>query len=157
MSSHRNLRVAEAIREVVANAILFEVHDPRVRGVTVLAAEVSPDLRNAKVFVTVTGDARDERRVMQGLLSARGFLQAKVAARLQTKVTPELRFEIDNSAKRTIELLKLIETAVSTPGTGDDEIDEDTEESEDVDSADEDQDNDTRIQDDRTVREPGKP
>lgn len=114
MSSHRNLRMAEAIREVVANAILFEVHDPRVRNVTVLAAEVSPDLRNAKVFVTVTGDARDERRVIQGLQSARGFLQSKVAARLQTRTTPELRFEIDNSAKRTGELLKLIESVVAS-------------------------------------------
>ncbi len=114
MSSHRNLRVAEAIREVIANSILFEVHDPRVRNVTVLAAEVSPDIRNAKVFVTVTGDRRDERRVMQGLQSCRGFLQAKVAARLQTRVTPELKFEIDNSAKRTSELLKLIESTVST-------------------------------------------
>jgi len=106
--------VAEAIREVIANAILFEVHDPRVRNVTVLGAEVSPDIRNAKVFVTVTGDRRDERRVMQGLQSCRGFLQSKVAARLQTRVTPELKFEIDNSAKRTSELLKLIESTVST-------------------------------------------
>jgi ribosome-binding factor A len=114
MSSHRNLRVAEAIREVVANSILFEVHDPRVRNVTVLAAEVSPDLRNAKVFVTVTGDTRDERKVMHGLQSARGFLQAKIAARLQTRVTPELKFEIDNSAKRTSELLKLIESTVAS-------------------------------------------
>lgn len=126
MSSHRNLRVAEAIREVVANAILFEVHDPRVRNVTVLAAEVSPDLRHAKVFVTVTGDNRDERRVMQGLQSARGFLQSKVAARLQTRITPELKFEIDNSTKRTSELLKLIESTVSADtgenadSTGDD-------------------------------------
>lgn len=129
MSSHRNLRVAEAIREVVANAILFEVHDPRVRSVTVLAAEVSPDLRNAKVFVTVTGDARDERRVMQGLQSARGFLQSKVAARLQTRITPELKFEIDNSAKRTSELLKLIESTVSTDDGEKADADEDNSDS----------------------------
>jgi ribosome-binding factor A len=153
MSSHRNLRVAEAIREVVATSILFEVHDPRVRGVTVLAAEVSPDLRNAKVFFTVTGDVRDERRVMQGLQSARGFLQGKVAARLQTKVTPELRFEIDNSAKRTSELLKLIETVV-TPGSelAPDEDDEEVKEGDDGDSADEGHDDD-----DDAVREPEKP
>lgn len=152
MSSHRNLRVAEAIREVVATSILFEVHDPRVRGVTVLAAEVSPDLRNAKVFFTVTGDVRDERRVMQGLQSARGFLQGKVAARLQTKVTPELRFEIDNSAKRTSELLKLIETVVPTGSeAAPDEDDEEVEEGDDADSADEGQ------VDDDAVREPEKP
>lgn len=152
MSSHRNLRVAEAIREVVATSILFEVHDPRVRGVTVLAAEVSPDLRNAKVFFTVTGDVRDERRVMQGLQSARGFLQGKVAARLQTKVTPELRFEIDNSAKRTSELLKLIETVVPTGSeAAPDEDEEEVEEGDDADSADEGQ------VDDDAVREPEKP
>ena len=112
MSSHRSLRVAEAIREVVASSILFEVSDPRVRNLTVLSAEVSPDLRYAKVFVSVLGDEREEKRVMHGLQSARGFLQSKIAARLQTRVTPELRFEIDNASKRTTELLKLIETAV---------------------------------------------
>lgn len=112
MSSHRTLRVAEAVREVVANAILFDVSDPRVRNVTVLSAEVSPDIRHAKVFVSVLGDEREEKRVMHGLQSARGFLQSRIAARLQTRVTPELRFEIDNSAKRTGELLKLIESAM---------------------------------------------
>ncbi|MFM1802190.1 MAG: Ribosome-binding factor [Planctomycetota bacterium] len=113
MSSHRPLRVAEAVREVVANAILFDVNDPRVRNVTVLSAEVSPDLRHAKVFITVSGDQREQKRVMHGLTSARGFLQSKIAARLQTRVTPELRFEIDDSAKRTAELLKLIESTIS--------------------------------------------
>lgn len=113
MSSHRALRVAEAVREVVANAILFEVSDPRVKNVTVLGAEVSPDLRYAKVFVTVSGDDREQKKVMHGLQSARGFLQSKIAARLQIRVTPELRFEIDNSTRQTSELLKLIETAVA--------------------------------------------
>jgi ribosome-binding factor A len=153
--------VAEAIREVVATSILFEIHDPRVRGVTVLAAEVTPDLRNAKVFFTVTGDARDERRVMQGLQSARGFLQGKVAARLQTKVTPELRFEIDNSAKRTSELLKLIETVVSPDSevapVEDDEDVEDAEEGDDGDSADEGHDDADGIKNERIDREPEKP
>lgn len=134
MSSHRSLRVAEAIREVVASSILFEVSDPRVRNITVLSADVSPDLRYAKVYVSVLGDEREEKRVMHGLQSARGFLQSKIAARLQTRVTPELRFEIDNSSKRTTELLKLIETAVGTdqpePAATEDlkDIDEDTDE-----------------------------
>jgi len=107
------LRVAQAVREVVANAILHDVHDPRVRNVTILSAEVSPDLRHAKVFFTVTGDQREQKRVMHGLQSARGFLQSKIAARLQTRVTPELRFEFDDSAKRTADLLRLIESTVS--------------------------------------------
>lgn len=118
MSSHRPLRVAEAVREVVANAIIFDVNDPRVRNVTVLGAEVSPDIRHAKVFITVTGDQREQKRVMHGLQSARGFLQSKIAARLQTRVTPELRFEIDDSVKRTAELMRLIETAIATESAG---------------------------------------
>jgi ribosome-binding factor A len=113
MSVHRSLRVAEAVREVVATAILTEVSDPRVRNVTVLSAEVTPDLRYAKVFFTVTGDDREEKRVIHGLQSARGFLQKKIAARLQTRITPELRFEIDNSARRTMEILKSIELSIA--------------------------------------------
>jgi len=113
MSVHRSLRVAEAVREVVATAILTEVSDSRVRNVTVLSAEVTPDLRYAKVFFTVTGDDREEKRVMHGLQSARGFLQKKIAARLQTRITPELRFEIDNSARRTMEILKSIELSIA--------------------------------------------
>jgi ribosome-binding factor A len=138
MSSHRPLRVAEAVREVVANAILFDVNDPRVRNVTVLSAEVSPDLRYAKVFITVTGDQREQKRVMHGLQSARGFLQSKIAARLQTRVTPELRFEIDDSAKRTAELLRLIETSIASGSTASpenenpDELDEIDDESDDI-------------------------
>jgi ribosome-binding factor A len=106
--------VAQAVREVVANAILFDVHDPRVRNVTILGAEVSSDLRYAKVFFTVTGDEREQKRVMHGLQSARGYLQSKIAARLQTRITPELRFEFDDSAKRTASLLKLIESSVGS-------------------------------------------
>jgi len=141
MSSHRSLRVAEAIREVVASSILFEVSDPRVRNITVLSADVSPDLRYAKVYVSVLGDEREEKRVMHGLQSARGFLQSKIAARLQTRVTPELRFEIDNSSKRTSELLKLIETAVGNeqpePAAAVDLKDRDEDEDDDFESDDE--------------------
>ena len=63
MPSHRGPRIAEAIREVVSSAILFEVADPRVKGVTVLSAEVSPDLRNATVFVSLMGTENERENV----------------------------------------------------------------------------------------------
>ncbi|MFM7741060.1 MAG: 30S ribosome-binding factor RbfA [Planctomycetota bacterium] len=128
MNSHRPLRVAQAVREVVANAIIFDVHDPRVKNVTILGAEVSPDLRHAKVFFTVTGDEREQKRVMYGLQSARGFLQSKIAARLQTRVTPELRFEFDDSTKRTADLLRLIESTVTPDESNATENDDDSDE-----------------------------
>jgi ribosome-binding factor A len=109
MSSRRTQRIAEAIREVVASSILFEVADPRVRGVTVLSASVSPDLRHAKVHVSIMGSETERKLALRGLEHAAGFLQAKVAARLQTKTTPHLSFHLDEAVRKTIELTRLIE------------------------------------------------
>lgn len=113
MSSHRSLRVAEAIREVVSSAILFEVSDPRVSGVTVLRSEVSSDLRTATVFVSIMGTDSEQNLAMKGLQSASGFLQAKVAARLQTRTTPHLTFKGDVGIKRSIEMSKIIDDALA--------------------------------------------
>ncbi len=113
MSSHRSLRVAEAIREVVSSAILFEVSDPRVSGVTVLRSEVSSDLRTATVFVSIMGTDSEQNLAMKGLQSASGFLQAKVAARLQTRTTPHLTFKRDVGIKRSIEMSKIIDDALA--------------------------------------------
>ncbi|WP_165250570.1 30S ribosome-binding factor RbfA [Paludisphaera soli] len=127
MPSHRSLRIAQAIREVVASAVLFEVADPRIRGVTVLHVEVSQDLRSATVFVTVMGDETERNLAMKGLRSACGFLQARVAARLQIRYTPILGFKLDDSVKKSVEMGRLIEEAVSAdrkPGP-DDELGED--------------------------------
>lgn len=113
MPSHRALRMAEAIREVVSSSILFEVSDPRVTGVTVLRAEVTGDLRNASVYVSIMGTESEQKLAMKGLQSAAGFLQAKVAARLQTRTTPHLTFKHDVGIKRSIEMSKMIDDALS--------------------------------------------
>lgn len=113
MPSHRSLRVAEAIREVVSSSILFEVSDPRVSGITVLRSEVSSDLRNAIVFVSVMGTEAEQKLALKGLESASGFLQAKVAARLQTRTTPHLIFKRDVGIKRSIEMSKIIDDALA--------------------------------------------
>ncbi|MFO0909960.1 MAG: 30S ribosome-binding factor RbfA [Isosphaeraceae bacterium] len=111
--SHRTQRLAEAIREVVSSAILFEVADPRVRAVTVLHAEVSGDHRNATVFVTVMGTEAEQRTAMQGLKSAAGFLQSRVANRLQTRYTPILSFKLDDSVKKSVEMSRLIDETLA--------------------------------------------
>src|SRR3954462_13111191 len=103
MPSHRSLRMAEAIREVVSSAILFEVSDPRVRSVTVISVEISGDLRNATVFVSIMGTPDEQTLSMRGLKHAAGFIQARVAARLQTRFTPALSFKKDDSVKKSIE------------------------------------------------------
>lgn len=130
MPSHRSLRVAEAIREVVSSAILFEVADPRVRGVTVLRAEVSGDLRNATVYVSVMGSQHEQQAALKGLQSAAGFLQSRVAARLQTRFTPVLTFKRDDSVKKSIAMSRLIDETLaaehpSGPGAPDEPDDHD--------------------------------
>jgi ribosome-binding factor A len=114
MPSHRSQRIAEAIREVVSSAILFEVADPRIHSVTVLGADVSGDLRHATVFVSVMGTQAEQNRALQGLNHAAGFLQSRVAARLQTRFTPVINFKLDNSVKKSIELSRLIDEAVAS-------------------------------------------
>lgn len=112
MSSRRLAKVSEAIREQVSTAILFELRDPRVKNVTVTSAEASPDLRSAKVYVSIMGDDKTQSLSMHGLNSARGFLQAKLAERLQLRYTPVLHFVLDMGVKRSIEASRLIREAL---------------------------------------------
>jgi ribosome-binding factor A len=114
MSSHRNLRVAEAIREVVASAILFEAADPRIRAVTVLSVEVTGDLRQATVYVSVMGSLAEQKLALGGLKHAAGFFQSRVAQRLQTRFTPILRFKLDDSVKKSVEISRLIDEAIAS-------------------------------------------
>ena len=118
MPSHRSLRIAEAIREVVSSAILFDVADPRVAGITVLRTDVSGDLHNATVYVSVMGSESEQNSAMRGLQSAAGFLQAKVAARLQTRTTPHLTFKRDIGVKRSIEMSQMIDEALAADRAG---------------------------------------
>ena len=110
--------MAEAIREVVATAILFEVADPRVQSVTVIRVELSGDLRQAKVYVSIMGTEAERKRAMEGLKHAAGFLQSRVAARLQTRFTPILSFRLDEGVKKAVEIERLIEEAVASDRKG---------------------------------------
>lgn len=108
MKSRRMERASEAVREVVSTTILFGLRDPRIQGVTVLAAEVAKDLRTAKVYVSVMGDAKQQSLTMHGLESARGYIQSKIAERLDTRYTPVLKFVLDQGVKRSIEISRLL-------------------------------------------------
>jgi ribosome-binding factor A len=100
MSGDRMRRVDEAMREVLSGAITSELKDPRVGFVTVTAVDTSSDLRHARVFVSVLGDASVRRRSLDGLRSAHGYLQKRVAAELRLKHTPTLDFAYDDTADR---------------------------------------------------------
>jgi ribosome-binding factor A len=109
MSSRRVLKAAEAIREVVGMAILADLKDPRIQNVTVTHVEVSPDMRQAKVHVSVMGDEKAQQLSLHGLQSAAGFLQQKIAKRIDTRYTPRIMFELDMGVKKSIAIAKLLD------------------------------------------------
>ncbi len=108
MTSRRLLKAAEAIREVVSMAILTELRDPRVQNVTVTGVEVAPDMRNAKVLVSIMGTEGQQHMCLNGLNRSAGFLQSKLAKRIDTRYTPRLTFEMDDGVKKSLEMAKIL-------------------------------------------------
>ena len=108
MSSARMRRVDEAIREVLADAIAKHVKDPRVGFVTVTDVDTSPDLRHARVFISAMGDDDERNATLDGLVSAHGILQRRIAEELRLKRTPALSFELDETVARAARLEQLL-------------------------------------------------
>jgi ribosome-binding factor A len=106
--SDRMRRVNEAVREVVSEAV-GELKDPRIGFVTVTGVETSPDLRHARVFVSVLGSEAKRAKTLDGLAAAHGVLQARVARELRLKRTPQLAFEYDPTVERGVRMTQLID------------------------------------------------
>jgi ribosome-binding factor A len=104
----RMRRVNESLREVLSEA-LPELKDPRIGFVTITGVETSPDLRQARVFVSVLGTERTRERTLTGLQAAHSVLQSRIARELRLKRTPQLSFEYDPSVERGVRMAKLID------------------------------------------------
>jgi ribosome-binding factor A len=109
MPSDRLRRVNEAVRQVLSDAITQDLKDPRVGFVTVTAVDVSPDLRHARVYVSVLGDVSVKEGSLDGLSAAHGYLQRRIAGELRLKHTPTLNFAIDDSIERGMRISELID------------------------------------------------
>jgi ribosome-binding factor A len=115
MTGARMRRVDEAVRQVLADALAGELKDPRVGFVTVTDVRTSPDLRHARVYVSVlspagaAAEAEQREATLAGLRSAHGFLQSRIAAELRLKRTPTLEFSYDDTAERAQRVEALID------------------------------------------------
>jgi ribosome-binding factor A len=109
MAQGRMRRVDEAVRAVLSDVISKDLQDPRVGFVTVTGVKTSPDLRHARVYVSVLGDEETRAASLDGLRSAHGFLQGAIATQLTLKHTPSLTFEYDESVDRGMRISRLIE------------------------------------------------
>ncbi len=111
--SERMRRVNEAVRQVLSERV-GELKDPRIGFVTVTSVETSPDLRHARVFVSVLGAERKRAETLAGLNAAHGILQAQIARELRLKRTPQLAFEYDPSIERGVRMTQLIDELAPT-------------------------------------------
>jgi ribosome-binding factor A len=109
MTTPRMRRVNEVIRQVLGDVIATDLKDPRIGFVTVTDVDTSPDLRTARVYVSVLGGESERDKALAGLRSSHGFLQAKIATELRMKRTPTLTFHYDDSVDRGVRISRLLD------------------------------------------------
>jgi ribosome-binding factor A len=105
----RMRRVNEAVREVVSARLVEGLRDPRIGFVTVTSVDTSPDLRQARVYVSVLGSEEERAQTLAGLDSAHGILQQALATELRMKRTPTLQFVFDESIDRGMRISELLD------------------------------------------------
>ncbi len=127
MSSRRQRQIGELLHEEISQLLQREVKDPRLGFVTVTGVDVSPDLRQARVYVTVLGDEAEAKSALAGLASAAGYFRSILRHSLSLRYIPELTFKIDTSLEQGMRIEALLdkiehESSPSAPGEGEDEI-----------------------------------
>ena len=109
MAGARMRRINEVLREVVGAAISGDLSDPRIGFVTVTSVETSPDLRTARVYVSVLGSEEERDETLAGLRSSHGVIQSKIAAETRMKRTPTLSFHYDDTIEKGVRISELLE------------------------------------------------
>ena len=108
MASDRMRRVDEAVRQVLSDAVTQDLQDPRIGFVTMTSVKTSPDLRHARVYVSVLGNDAERAATLAGLQSAHGALQRRLARELRMKRTPTLEFLYDETTYRAMHLEEIL-------------------------------------------------
>lgn len=109
-NSIKNTRINGEVQKELSHIISLEVKDPRINPMTsVVAVEVTPDLKFAKVYISVLGDEESKKSTQDGLKKASPFIRSQLAKRLNLRNTPELTFVIDQSIEYGVNMSKMIE------------------------------------------------
>lgn len=106
--SERTEKVSHTLKERISEIIQREVKDPRVGFITVTSVEVSPDLHEAKVFITVLGNKKQRQETLDALNKASGYVRGELGKRIHMKFTPNLEFRYDESVKAGMYIEKLL-------------------------------------------------
>ncbi len=111
-AGHRKDRLGDQIKDEISRILLYEMSDPRMGFVTVTGVELSGDLRNATVKLSVLGDEKTQAVTMSVLARARGYLQRELGNRINARHTPAISFQLDDSVKKSVHLSKVIREAM---------------------------------------------
>ncbi len=110
--SHRKEKLEELIKRIVSDLILKEIKDPRIGFVTVTGVTLSSDKKYARIGISVIGDGKIEKKSMDGLRSAAGFIQHRVGKALSIRITPIVEFFLDSSIADGVEMVAFLEGLV---------------------------------------------
>jgi ribosome-binding factor A len=116
--SVRLARLRELFKEEISLILQRETKDPRIGFVSVTDVEVSPDLRHAKVFVSILGDEEAKVKTMAGLGNAQGFIRTELGRRIRLRRIPQLFFKLDNSIERGVRVQHLLRRVAEAKGGG---------------------------------------
>ena len=109
MNPYRKEMVCKEIKRVTADLVQKELRDPRLGFVSVTKAEVSSDLKYAKIFFSVMGNERQQKKTMAGLRHAKGFIQKELSRAIRMRSFPEIRFELDDSIEKAFKMTQLLD------------------------------------------------
>lgn len=117
MAKHRIDRISEEVKRVVSDIIRNDLKDPRVSALcSVVAAEVTPDLRYAKIYVSVLGNEEEKQATLKGLKSAAGFIRRELGRNIELRYSPEVVFELDKSIEHGAYINKLLNEVAKKDG-----------------------------------------
>jgi len=117
--SRRTRRVEETFKEELSEIIQRELKDPRVGFVTITEVKVSPDLRKARVYVSMLGTEEEAEATLAGMESAKSYMRLRLGKHLRMKVLPEIEFVRERTAEEAVELEKLLKKTREEDGEGD--------------------------------------
>ena len=120
MPTRRQIQIAEEIQQIISVLLQREIKDPRIGFVTVTQAEVTQDLKYARVFVSVMGTPEEQRDTMAALASGRGFMRRELAARMGIRFVPELQFKLDKGIEYSDRINRLLNELKAAETTTDD-------------------------------------
>lgn len=128
-NSIKNTRINAEVQRVLSNLIIRELKDPRINPMTsIVSVEVAPDLKTAKIYISVLGDEASKESTLHGLRSAASFLRGQLAKELNLRNTPELIFVLDNSIEYGVNITKLIDEVNKNNHAGDEDASEEDDE-----------------------------